>query len=345
MNPQDYKRVVSNFKTNDNLQNRLKQKIVNNTKQLPFYKSMPVYRFGLMATCLIVLIIGVLVIQRLNEILTSSDKGINSSSIASNESSQNAVNNAVNSNKLQSNSAQSISSIISNSSKKSSTTQVNGTKASSDKTVPQVKGGATGFNPVILNYNHKLYNTPGLGLFGYGDPVQHGEVIGYVSSCIGERDAYSVKDVSLLDSICIPDYNSNSKYGKYDYLCDETIIIQGLTYYFTTNGQINGVCLVSNSQPQNNTNSNSNSQNNNCSYLLQLINYPTLSPKITSIVDKIIGQIPTGNVYSIDEIDPSEAIAINANNLWFLVTKEYGYSGKTINDVLNDKGIQNFAIK
>jgi hypothetical protein len=275
------------------------------------------------------------------------------SSIASNYSSQTISNNAANSSKLQSSSAQSISSIISNSSKKNSITPDNSSKISPLNTSHLIKGPPISLNPFILNYNHRLYISSCLSINIPDNMLaKPSDIIGNLYGL----KVCAIQGVDLLTSICIQDHYIITNYVKYDYLCDDTISIQGVTYKFIDKSiklidkrdNFSDINIVSNIKSPNDNDSNSicNSQSNNCNYILQFIFYaPINDVGFKSIVHNIIGQIPSGNVYSIDEIEPSEAVFINANNHPLLVTKEYGYSGKTIDDVLKEKGLQLFATK
>lgn len=337
MSPQDYRRIVLSIKTDDNLRNRIRKNVISHNAGLPFFKRFPVYRLGLVCSCVLVLVGAIIVVPRLSNrpALSNAVSGstVQSSSFTSFKPASSVTSKTQNST-VQKRQSSTVSTIP------SQAAPANRSSASSGNTMA-VGGITLGNNPVILDFDHRLY-----GIVLEDSNIQPKDTVGRISY-LGERGVFTIEGVSLSDGICIPEFDGGSKvkttkYAEYDYLCDETIQIRGLSYSFTTGSQLNDVCRVESSSSEVES---SNSQNKNHSYLIQRIVYPDLNPKFTSIVDKIIGQIPTGDVYSIDEIDPSEAIAIKSKTTWFLVTKRYGYSGKTIDDVLKDKGIQNNAIK
>jgi hypothetical protein len=215
MNPQDYKRIVTNIKVDENLQNRIKQKIINN-KQLPFYKSMPVYRYGLISACIIVLMGMVLVIPKLNEISNPSIKDTNSS--ISKQSSQTISSNTAAITKQQDNSSK--ASLSDSSKNQSGVAQVNSTSNSSNTTAPSVIHGPNMIDPVMLNYNHNIYCTDTSTVI----TAKLDDVLGNISYEGNERDVFSVQGVSFLNNICISPLNKTHdplQYRKYDYLCDE----------------------------------------------------------------------------------------------------------------------------
>lgn len=330
----------NSLKVKDDLWNKLKNTISQDKELIPMKKHIPIYRLGLAATCAIVLMVGVIAMPRLNQIFTLSNQiQISSLSTESNK--------AIKTNTISSSSVQTVQSkAISNSklqisSSKAASKAVNSTLGSSPSTMnpymPQVKGGLQKYcNPSIFNYNHRLYSGP-----TYNNNIKPSDIIGYA----GKLETYAIQGISLLNSICCKNTALNDNtfyYGKYDYLCDERITLQGLTYHLTASDSIythSDIFIVSSCESKKDINSNYNSHNNNDSYLLNT------RFDLSSIVNKVIGQIPTGNVYSIDEIDPSNAIAIKANNKWFSITKEYGYSGKTIDGVFNDKGLMEPGVK
>lgn len=204
--------------------------------------------------------------------------------------------------------------------------------ASADMHLPSMPA-----EPQILDYNHKLYITN--SVFTDKTTAAPQDLIGYIKYNSIDVPAYTVIGENITESICIlktyiQSPEAENIYFKYKYLCDDDFTAQGKSY-----GLMGGILNVTASSG----NSADSNESNMSDYSLEwifLTSYPSVLQNIKEILGDEIGKIPSGgSVYSIDEIDPSEAVYINIGDNWFLVTKTNEYTGKTVDDVMKDKGI------
>jgi hypothetical protein len=240
---------------------------------------------------------------------------------------------------------------------------------------PYVAGFYTFNEPDILDYNDRLYimsrNDDGsivqvtpqnkIGDFVW-KPLEHDHVTNDFNV-----PAYTVSGEDITKSICILDTfdlehgeKSLNCHMRYVYLCEDNFTIKDITYHLISNNDITGVTYVTNVDNNSNSNScintssiyssdNINSGSNANDYFLELEGLQgsliSKQQNVKDILNSEIGQISSGGiVYSIDEIDPSEAVFINIGDNWVLLTKANGYTGKTVDDVMKDKGIKNEQI-
>lgn len=331
MKPDDYKRVVSAFPMDDQLKNRIKAKI-----KTPVYKRIPIYRYSAIAACFIIVLGGV--IAAINYNLTKSDLSpVIANSKKEDVTTSNRSNGSViiakassqipDSSPIISSTGSSLSSVKSsmNSSASASKGSTPSSTAATESAPPVVDGVCRNSNPPLLIYNNKIYSTPSTTAFIKSMMVNPGDVIG----SIWGLKVCAVQGIDISKNICVQNRNSTGKalaeYVKYNYLCDNILTIKGFQYYLTVSYLNDSAVAGGSIQSQ---------PNGSIAYTMELEDYPT---GYDQIKDKVIGNISTGTIYSIDEIDPTNAVIIYANNYWFLVSKESGYTGKTISDVLKDK--------
>lgn len=199
---------------------------------------------------------------------------------------------------------------------------------------------ATNMNPYFIQYQHRLYLTPGPFT---GDSYQHsvkpGMVLAHFTSLLnipGKNDqiACAVQETDPAKGVCIRDFNDKNDYPYYPYLCDETVVINRRSYHFTGDTDFISLDAPETQSAASAAPSDGNPANE---YKLNL-NILSFVPHIMDNVrGSKIGVLPGGTVYAIDEIDPSEAIIIHSSSLWLTATKQYGYTGKTIEDVWREK--------
>lgn len=192
--------------------------------------------------------------------------------------------------------------------------------------------------PFMVRYDGKLYiaNTP-FNSRTTGEPEKK---IGHFKNINEDLPAYSVKGLDTSKSICIKtNWEENrSEYYKYDYVCSDTLKIQGRIYHFIGSS---GFSNITDIQTLSSISKVDGSYVNYYIDWIFLYSNPAVNGIVQKLLDKEIYKIPTGGtVYSIDEINPTEAVFLNINDNWFFVRKVKGYSGKTVSDVMKDKGLQ-----
>lgn len=209
--------------------------------------------------------------------------------------------------------------------------------------------------PVILDFNHKLYisNT----IFGGRAESENAELIGYFRNDI---PVCSVKGEDAEKSICLKNTSDSSKtdvYSKYEYLYDDSISLNGTDYHLLNDNRngspIAQISFANPLVPVSTDNAQTNAVSDNDYYAnWDAIGTDYLTNLRKVLIAKEIKSSPSMKVYSIDEIDPKEAVYIYFSNSWFtqglnnekgiwvLLTKANNYTGKTINDVMKDKGIE-----
>lgn len=202
--------------------------------------------------------------------------------------------------------------------------------------------------PRLLEYQHRLYLTPGImGVFSKNEYVKPAGLI-----CkIFDGNVCFVQGVDAAQAICLQDMNSRSNYIGYHYLFDDSMQIGGRTYRFVSGrnnssksayGGISDVIPADDANFLAEVDSIDSSPTSDEDYYINLIlnNGGSTDKQLAAIMDKAIGTLNGATVYSIDEIDPSQAVMIKtAKNDLFVVAKRYGTTGKTIENVLADKGL------
>lgn len=192
--------------------------------------------------------------------------------------------------------------------------------------------------PFMVRYDGKLYitNTP-FNSRVTGEPDKE---IGHFKNINEDLPAYSVKGENISKSICIKTNweENSSEYYRYDFVCGDTLEIQDRIYHFIGSigpSNITDIITASSSPKM---------QDRYINYYIDwifLYSNPDVSGLVKKLLDKEIYKIPSGGtVYSIEEINPSEAVFMNINDNWFFVRKAKGYSGKTVSEVMKDKGLQ-----
>lgn len=218
----------------------------------------------------------------------------------------------------------------------------------------EVIGGDGEFNDIsYLDYNHRLYTLS----LTHAEPDK---IIGYnkPTDTAHSYEICSIKGMDISQSICKEnigeekDDNGRIYYYKYDYICNDTITVNSTVYdltggrdnKYTENGIVIGSLretleAVTSDQTVSMAQGMGGKDNE---YYFSGGVYG-LGIDVSKIVDNVIGVLPNGKVYSIYEIAPSHEIALNLNGDWFLALKkdDTSYNGKSIKDVLKDKGLYN----
>lgn len=200
---------------------------------------------------------------------------------------------------------------------------------------------------LLVNVDHRLYLTPTPFYCNDKYSAVPGQLI---SKSQTYYQVAKIKGEEQKNAVCVKTWSN--PWQRFPFLCEDKIILQGRVYHFTDGStghlydsplsnasDIKVVSDVSSSVAQA---SKAASENKGNDYTLQIILYPKIGVQIPAIKNKVIGKIPGGTVWSLDEIDPSQAIAIQAESLsgemWLLATKQVGYTGKTVVDVLTKNG-------
>jgi hypothetical protein len=156
-----------------------------------------------------------------------------------------------------------ITSAVQNKSSSINISTVASSTASSQQT-STVSGSSTVMNlpcmpaePQIINYNHRLYITRSVFVFGREKTKLRNDLLGYIT--FGKKvPAYSIKKESASKSICIKStYDQSGTYLKYNYLCDDSIKILGNKYCITSANYVSPV-----SKKTENNSSNKSTANN-----------------------------------------------------------------------------------
>lgn len=316
MNAQDYRRIVTTLEPDDALRRRLKEKVINHKVLRPLFKMQSPLLYAIVPACFVIFVCATIMIQRLS--------GIASPDLNSNQT-------------------------VANSKNRSSAAT---SAAASDG---ENKGPAFLY-PVLLSYGNRIY------FGGTGQLAQPGENARQLGTvpCLANRTRapiFPVRGVSVSQSLCLLWTNTgkNNIYSQFDYLCDETVTVDGKTYTFVpgepdnVTGEGNYVMplySVFSASGSATTGNPEKSLDDAHAYFFRWVVYPKFSLNVIALAHTVIGQIPNGKVYALDEIDPSQAVALNDGKYWFLITKKTGYAGKTVQQVLKEKGLEsNVVIK
>lgn len=321
MKQEDYRRVVSGFVMDPECKDRIKKNVCRAVPQRNTF-----FRYGMVAACALVLIGCALTVQRL--------KMANSNTVGP-QTAQNAI--SV-SQAAGSGQTPASSSVLSSSRSSSELTAKSSPQNSAVDGTPHdtpfiagIKGIDT---PRFLFYNNSIYTIGGLIAPSKDRSAIPEKLIGFAW---GKRRVCTVQNVDVSKNICMqcPDetilrYTNGSEavltgYVRYDFLLKNPITIQGKPYFLTDGLFTTTLDCTS-------------PANNSIVYTIDLSD--TLLPLFhQKILGKPICQVGKGTVYSIDEINPDNAVAIFDNKCWYFVVKKYGYTGKTIDDVTKEKGI------
>lgn len=222
----------------------------------------------------------------------------------------------------------------------SKSTVRNGNSFSKSTTI-QINNGPPINNsvPHYVLYQNRIYLTPGpFSSDSYKNPANPGNLIAHCL-WITAKNICAIQGVDPAKAICVQDDASKTGYSIFRYLCNEPAVIAGRSYQFiNSNAALNldfAQSASTVSSPQSDE------------YLLRLNPYTYKSPTtcMNPVLGPEIGKIPGGTVYVFDKIDPSEAIIIHSGSLWMTAVKRYGYTGKTIDEVWEEKtGIPNAVL-
>lgn len=193
--------------------------------------------------------------------------------------------------------------------------------------------------PQILDYSGRLYITN--SVFGDKEDVTPGDNLGTIDFG-GSVPVYAVKDTDAAASICLlGTYKSDDgpkEYYQYDYLCPDSFTAQGGSYRLEGTDSGGSITEVTSKNALA-----ARSARMTTAYELTweiTTDQNNVLDNIKAILDEKIASPSDGtDVYSIDEIDPSQAVYLNIGDKWFLATKSVGYTGKTVDDVMKDKGL------
>ena len=200
--------------------------------------------------------------------------------------------------------------------------------------------------PSILSYNHKIYCTVNFGQNPYVTPDT---IIGYatypyphtttVCSAMGVSTSDAIGMLNVFDS------SQQGNYLRYDFFCDDQIKINEISYkidIYRNSANFIGTYVipgVSSSAGLSSQAVQSIVAENPDDYRLaydvyfdSLNHAKILDQKISTIYHDV-------EVYSIDDISPTNAVFLHFEGSWFPLIKEHGYSGKSIQTVMREKGL------
>ena len=181
--------------------------------------------------------------------------------------------------------------------------------------------------PVVLDCNGSLYITN--SVFGDKATAKPGKRIGSIAFG-GDVPVCAVKSRPLAKSICIlSTYNGSKSYLRYDYLSKDFLSAGGRTYRITSASRVlSGESAAG-------------SKSSASGYKLRwiyLYSSPSVRQATKAILRNKLGDVPSGAIYAIKQIDPENAVCLNLGSRWFYLKKQSGYKGKTIDEVMAENG-------